>query len=98
MQWAAGELFPEPDRDHVEDAFDGAFPVVFCLAFCSGMMRDFDFCDAESFELEDGGDESVHFAVEINTFEAGSSYDLEAATAVVDAVGDKDLPQHIGDP
>jgi len=51
VQRAVGVFLPEPNREHVEDAFNAALPVVFGLAGGAGAMVDHFFANLKALDL-----------------------------------------------
>jgi hypothetical protein len=68
MKWTHRILIPKPDREHIYKTLDGSFPVVLSLARHSRAVINGDFAHLETLNLQERGDEAVHFAIKVNVF------------------------------
>ena len=87
---------PEPDRDHIDEAFDRTLPIVFGHPMDARMMRDFDLRHAEPIERQECRHEAVHLAEEVDLLEAFPLVRLEAAAGIMDTILHKHTPEQVG--
>lgn len=96
MERAGGIFLPEPDRAHVQNAFHSPLPVVFGLAGRARPVVDHLFAYFKAFDLKNGRNKTVHFAVERHLAETFFLINLKRTAAVMDAVVNEEFADQSG--